>query len=101
MTIQVYLLFLAFGRLITWLLQTAGLLRPVWRAHPLLAELGGCDLCLGFWVYLTLALCYRGGKVFGLWPDLVERALLAALSALGAHLVRLGWGDRFGVTVIK
>ncbi len=101
MTVPAYLLYLAAGRLITWLLQTAGPMRPVWRAHPLLAELGGCDLCLGVWVYLALALCYRGGKLFGLWPDLVERAILAALTALGAHLLRLGFEDRFGVTVVK
>lgn len=96
-----FLLYLAAGRLVIWLLQTAGLLRPLWRRHPLLLELSACDLCLGFWVYLGLALTYRGGKVFGLWPDPLERVILAALSTLGAHLVRLGWEDRFGVTVIR
>jgi hypothetical protein len=101
MNLTNFLLYLMAGRLVTWLLQTAGLLRPLWQRHPLLMELSGCDLCLGFWVYLALALAYRGGKLFGLWPGLIERIILAGLSALGAHLVRLGWEDRFGVTVIR
>ena len=100
MTVLAYLLYLAAGRLVTWLLQVAGPLRPLWRSHPLLEELSSCDLCLGFWVYLVLAISYRGGKLFGLWPDLLERVILAALSALSVHLIRQGWEVKFGVTVI-
>jgi len=80
---------------------TAGLLKSLWRRHPLLMELAGCDLCLGFWVYLALAGLYRGGRLFGLWPAWLERVILAGLAALGVHLVRLGWEAKFGMTVIR
>lgn len=83
--------FLLTGRLWTWLLQTNGLTRPVWALHPKLKELAECDLCLGFWVYLVLALRRRANSPL----------TLAAISALLAHLARLGWQAKFGTTVIE
>lgn len=94
-----FLFYLAAGRLITWLLQTNGLMRPVWQSHPLLAEMRACDLCLGFWVYLGLALAWPR-RIFGLWPHDIERGLLAAITAMVAHLLRLGWLSKFGTVVI-
>jgi hypothetical protein len=94
------LLYLAAGRLITWLLQTSGLLRPLWDRHPILTELAECDLCLGFWVYLALAVTW-GVTPLGLWPVPVEWVLLAAGSAFTAHLLRLGWWAKFGTVVIE
>jgi hypothetical protein len=97
MSLTQFVLYLAAGRLLTWLAQVSGLMRPVWDRHPVLTELAGCDLCLGFWVYLLLA----PRRAFGLWSDLGERVVLAAFSSLTAHLVRLGWGAKFGVTVFR
>ena len=71
-TIKDFALYLAAGRLLTWLLQTNGLTRPVWDRHAKLKELADCDLCLGFWVYLALA----PRRVFGLWGDVAERVVL-------------------------
>lgn len=96
MSLNNFLLYLLAGRLLTFLLQTTGLLRPLWKAHPLLKELSECDLCLGFWVFLGLG----QRKPFGLWPGLVERVVLAALASFGAHLLRLGWESKFGGMVI-
>jgi hypothetical protein len=80
------------------MLQVAGPLRPLWALHPLLTELSECDLCLGFWVYLGLALFLPG--IFGLFPWLVEVVILAMLSSLMAHLIRLGWLSKFGCEVV-
>lgn len=92
-----FLLYLAIGKLITWLLQTNGLTRPIWKLHPILAELEQCDLCLGFWVYLVLALFLR--STLSLWPGPINRIVLAALSSFMAHLLRLGWENKFGVVI--
>lgn len=99
MELPEFLLYLSAGRLLTWLFQTSGLTRPLWRRHPALAELGGCDLCLGFWVYLALALL-RPRQAFGQWRR-GESVVLAAGSSFAAHLLRLGWVSKFGVTVIE
>lgn len=93
-----FLLYLAIGRLIIWTLQIAGPLRPLWALHPLLTELAACDLCLGFWVYLGLALFVPG--IFDLFPWPVEVVILAMLASLIAHLIRLGWLSKFGCEVV-
>ncbi len=100
MGLSEFLLYLAVGRLLTWLLQVNGLTRRLWRLHPLLTELGECDLCLGFWIYLTLSLSWRRG-LFAVWPRSVESAALAAIATFAAHLLRLGWQSKFGVAVIE
>jgi len=100
MTLGAFLLFLAAGRLVTWTAQTSGLLRPLWQKHPLLEELGGCDLCLGVWVYAGLVLVWQPTP-FGLFPAPVEWLLLALGSALTAHLLRLGFWAKFGIEVIS
>lgn len=98
MTLSEFLLYLGAGRLVTWLLQTNGLTRRLWRLHPLLTELGECDLCLGFWVYLALLFLWRGA-IFGLWARQAEIVILATIATLMARLLRLGWQSEFGVTL--
>ena len=99
MSLVSFVLFAGLGRLMVWLLQIAGLMRPVWELHELARELRDCDLCLGFWVYLGLALTQRD-KPFGRWPWLVEAVLLAAFTTFVAHLVKTGWQDKFSTVVV-
>ena len=99
MTLPSFVLYAGLGRLIIWLLQISGLMRPIWELHELAKELRDCDLCLGFWVYLALALV-QPGKPFGLWPKLVEVVLLAAFTTFVAHLIRIGWQDKFSTVVV-
>jgi hypothetical protein len=99
MTVSEFALFSAVGRLLIWLIQTNGLSKPVFEAHPKLAELGECDLCLGFWVFLAMALIVRKAT-FKLWPDWFDCIIQAAISTFAVHLIRLGWQSKFGVTVI-
>jgi len=100
MSLVTWLLFLAVGRLVTWLLQVNGLTKPVWEAKPVLTELRDCDLCLGFWVYLALALTYTR-QIFGLWPRPIEAGILAAITAFLGHLLRIGYQDKFGTIYIE
>lgn len=99
MTIPQYALFLLVGRLLIWLIQTNGLSKPLWETTPTLKELGDCDLCLGFWVFLAMALMVRKAT-FTLWPQWFDYVIQAAVSTFMAHLGRLGWQSKFGVTVI-
>lgn len=99
MSIFDFLFYLAIGRLLTWLLQIAGLLKPVWNLHRLLTELSQCDLCLGWWIYLILAV-FLPERPFGYFPHWIEIVSLASISTLMAHLLRLGWQSKFGTVVI-
>lgn len=98
MSLETWLIYLAAGRLFIWLLQITGLLTPLFRGK-LLQELRACDLCLGFWVYLILGFAIPINPL-SIWPLIVSKIILAGLTTLMAHLLRLGWQTKFGVTVI-
>ena len=93
-----FLFYLATGRLVIWLLQTNGLMRPIWNSNPAIKELGECDLCLGFWVYLGLG--NFAGQGFGMWPRFVEVIIRAAIATFTMHLIRIGWQTKFGGVII-
>ena len=99
MTVSDFILFLMTGRLLTWLLQTNGLLEPIRNSHPIIKELNECDLCLGFWVFLAMSGLVEK-KVIDNYPSWFARIIQAAISTFIVHLVRLGWRSKFSVTVI-
>ena len=97
MTLLHFILLLAVGRLLIWLLQTASPIRWLCRQVRLLSLLD-CDLCLGFWVYLFLALFL---PAFGPWPALLNVVITAAFSTFVMHLLRLGWQAKFSTVVLE
>lgn len=108
MTLLTFVLFLAIGRLLTWFLMIASpiqylwniLDRPFaarWQVRPF-SELGQCDLCLGFWVYLFLGFFLPAYGPFPWWLNLI---VLAAFSSFVVHLIRLGWQAKFGTVVLN
>lgn len=88
---------LVLGRLTTWAVQTSGPTKRLWSLNPFLAELGECDFCIGFWVYLAL------GPIMGvnfLEPDyfpFVSEVVTAIAASFGVHLARIGWTMKFGI----
>lgn len=98
MSLLEFFAYLAIGKVWIWLLQVNGLTRPIWNLHPKLTELGDCDLCLGFWVYLALGFALP--PPFDLWPWWAEVVILAGVSAFVVHLLSLGWVSKFGVTIV-
>jgi len=99
LTVPEFALFLLVGRLLIWLIQTNGLLKRFWGLHPLLTELGECDLCLGFWVFLVMTILASEPMLI-IWPSWLDYPVQAAIGTFTAHLIRLGWHSKFGVTVI-
>lgn len=89
------LVYWAIGRLLIWFTQINGLLEPVKKLHPKIEQLINCDLCLGFWVYLVLNICFSVVIVETNFLP-VDLILNAMLSTFVMHLIRLGWDVRFG-----
>ena len=61
-----------------------------------------CDLCLGTWVYIGLALAFKVAifqDVYGYVP-LVSEVVTGAVATFGMHLLSLGWRMKFAVEVI-
>jgi hypothetical protein len=87
---------LLLGRLVIWMAQTAGILRPFWNLHPILKEFGGCDLCLGFWVYAILAWATQVNIMEPYYMPGVSEVVTGIAFSFGMHLARVGWQTRFG-----
>lgn len=83
MTVRQWLVFLSVGRLFVFMLQD----NP--HTKKALGQVGHCDLCLGFWVYLGMSLAGRT------WVSLldepsVDTVATASLSTVLMHLLRIG-----------
>lgn len=88
---------LVLGRLVIWAAQTSGPMKRIWSLNTLLTELGDCDFCLGFWVYLALAAVM---KVNLLEPDyfpFVSEIVTAIVASFSVHIARIGWTMQYGV----
>jgi len=88
---------LVLGRLVIWAFQTSGLTRRIWSLHPLLSELGECDFCLGFWVYLPLVYVAQINLLDPYYVPVVSEVVAAIGLSFGVHLARIGWSMKFGV----
>ena len=61
-----------------------------------------CDLCLGTWIYVILALAFRiviFEDIYGYVP-LISEIVTGAVATFGMHLLSLGWKMKFAVEVI-
>lgn len=92
---------LVVGRLAIWIVQTNGLTRRLWSAHPILAELGECDFCLGCWLLPLLAWLMGVNLLAPIYVPVVSEVLTGWLLSFGLHLGRLGWQTKFGVTILS
>lgn len=87
---------LTLGRLLVWLLQTSGLTKRIWQRHPILTELGECDLCLGCWVFTALAWTMKMNVFDPFYSAGISEVATGCALAFVVHLVRIGWQTRFG-----
>jgi hypothetical protein len=91
-----YFIFLVFGKVAIFFLQTFPPLRKIkWK---FLQEALDCDLCTGTWVYIVLAFIF--GVNVAPKKGIVPKILTGASSSLLTHLVSIGFRDKFGVTNI-
>ena len=88
---------LVLGRLVIWAVQTSGPTKRLWELHPILTELGECDFCIGFWVYLALAMVMGVNFLEPDYYPFVSEMVTAITASFGVHLARIGWTMKFGV----
>jgi hypothetical protein len=91
------LVVLVLGRLMIWAAQTSGPTERIWRLHPFLTELGECDFCLGFWVYLILVAVMGVNLLEPDYFPVVSEIFSATAISFAVHLARIGWSMKFGV----
>lgn len=106
--------YLALGKLVIFIIQTAGILEPVWgilRAlevrcrgafafwpseHELVKEFRECGLCIGCWVFTLLAFCGKMDLIGLFDHDVISYILTGFASSFIVHLLSGGWKYHFG-----
>jgi len=86
-----YFIFLVFGKVAIFFLQTFPPLRKIkWK---FLQEALDCDLCCGTWVYIVLAFIF--GVNVAPKKGIVPKILTGASSSLLVHLVSIGCKEKW------
>jgi len=93
-----FLLYLGSGRLLLYLSKKFPPIKHLMARGETLQELYSCDLCYGFWVYLFLAPFFNDVKQIK--NKYIGWVLTACFTTFLAHLVSIGWEERFGTLVI-
>jgi hypothetical protein len=88
---------LVLGRVVIWAAQTSGPTQRFWNLHPILTDFGECDFCLGFWVYMALAMVLGVNVLEPDYFPFIAEVVTGAAISFAMHLARLGWTTRFGV----
>ena len=98
MSAKDYLIFLFFGKVVIYFLQTFPPIRKIkWN---FLQELINCDLCTGVWCFTTLCFVFRVSLVDPHFP-IVSELITGAFSSLLVHLVSIGWKEKWSVIHIS
>lgn len=108
-----YLIFLGLGKLIIFMIQTAGILEPVWSIlrtlemrcrgrfafwpaeHDLIDEFRECGFCVGSWVFPILAF-YGKIDILDFISGPIGYILTGFISSFVVHLLDGGWKYYFG-----
>lgn len=89
--------------------MTGKLLMFVLRKFPLthkianklhLTTLIGCNLCLGFWIYLILLIWFRV-NIFDVYYLGLSEVLTAAFTSFVMWLLVIGWFEVFGIIEVE
>ena len=101
-----HIFYAGLGKLFIFLIQKSPYMKFIigffkGRSKEFLEQLFGCDLCLGFWVYLFLALLFQYANVNVNVLDIpnapvISAIITGAITSFIVHLISIGWRDRFG-----
>jgi len=89
------------GRLLVWTLQTSGPTKRIWKLHPILADLGECDFCVGCWVYALLAWLFSINLLEPIYVPVLSEIITGIAFSFAGHLMALGWKMRWGTEVLE
>lgn len=89
------------GRLLVWVIQTSGPSKLIWKLHPILAELGECDFCVGCWVFALLAWLFSINLLEPIYVPVLSEIITGIVFSFVSHLAAMGWKARWGYEVLE
>lgn len=107
-----YLIYLALGKLVIYIVQTASILEPFWFVlrilekrcggrfvlppdHDLVGDFRGCGFCIGCWIFTIFAF-YGKINMIDFLDGSVGYCLTGFFSSFVIHLVSGGWKYYYG-----
>lgn len=95
-----FVLYALTGKLLLFLLKKFTPFRIIISKSELLQELYGCNLCLGFWVYLALSLVSKDINAEHIKNKYVGKFVVASFTTFIMHLISIGWEESFETVYI-
>lgn len=92
--------YFVIGRLLIWLLQTAGPVKLLYQKSSFLTELFECDFCLGCWVFLGLGFTMNLG-ILDVLPYILDVVVTAIMASFSLHVFVVGWKTQYGTTYLE
>ena len=103
---ELYILYGLIGKLVIFLGQKApyqqiiGSLIGNEQVRGFLQDLFDCDLCLGVWVYTLLSWIMKI-NMYHFYVPVVSEFLTGMSMAFLAHLISIGWKEKFSTIIIQ
>lgn len=95
------LVFLFLGGFLTWLVQTNGLLQPVWKKNRILMELRACDFCLGCWIFPFLAWAFDINFLSPFNIALVSPIITGFIASWMVHIFKIGFKAQYMILELE
>ena len=92
--------YFVIGRLLIWVLQTAGPIKMVYQRSSLLTELFECDFCLGCWVFVGLGFTMNIA-ILDVLPYILDVIITAIIASFCLFLFTVGWKTQYGTTYLE
>lgn len=95
----VFVVYVAVGKLLIYIGQK--FLADNFR-NKFLHKLFECDLCLGVWVYVILALCFKMMILQDILPyvPFVTEVITGIVTSFLMHLLSIGYREKFSVIIV-
>jgi len=92
--------YFVIGRLLIWVLQTAGPIKLLYQKSSFLTELFECDFCLGCWVFVGLGFTMNIA-ILDVLPYILDVIVTAIIASFCLFLFIAGWRTQYGTTYLE
>jgi hypothetical protein len=95
------LAFFFVGGFLTWLIQTNGLIQPLWKRHRILEKLRECDFCMGCWIFPFIAWAFNVNFLEPFNIAWVSPIITGWIASWLAHVFKIGFKAQYMIIELE